>query len=120
LDTYIDEISEFSPHLWASSPIFEHPRTTNGPESFHSHFNKQFYPPHPHVHQVIATLLEIQTENMIKINSISKNIPNAQRKETIKKKSLCKKHDINMKEGTNSQLEYIKCLGLKYQANNLL
>jgi hypothetical protein len=86
LDTYIDENSEFPPHLWALSPIFDHPITTNGPESFHSHFNKQFYTPHHHVHQVIAVLLEIQTENKIKINSISKNIPNTQRKETIKKK----------------------------------
>jgi len=33
LDTYIDENSEFPPHLWASSPIYDHPRTTNGPES---------------------------------------------------------------------------------------
>jgi hypothetical protein len=101
LDTYIDENSELSPHLWASSPIFDHPKTTNGPESFYSHVNKQFYIPHPHLHQVIAVLLEIQTENTIKINSISKNFPNAQRKKTIKKKkSLCKKHRIIMKKRT--------------------
>jgi len=98
----------------------DHPRTTNGPESFHSHFNKQFYTPHPHVHQVIAVLLEIQTENMIKINSISKTIPNAQRKETIKKKEFVQETWNKYERGNISQLEYIKCLGLKYQANKLL
>jgi hypothetical protein len=30
----------------------DEPRTTNGVEAFHRHFNQQFYPPHPHIHQV--------------------------------------------------------------------
>lgn len=74
--------------MWASLPIFDHPRTTNGPESFHSHFNSQFYTTHPHVYQVIAVLLEIKTKNIIKINSILKNIPNVLRKETIEQKKF--------------------------------
>jgi len=96
LDTYIDENSKFPPHLWVSSPIFDHPRTTNGPESFHSHYNSQFYTTHPYIHQVIAALLEIQTENITKINSISKNVPNVRRKEITEKNILCKKHGINI------------------------
>jgi hypothetical protein len=86
LDTYIHENSEY-PLIRGHHQIFDYPRTTNRPESFYSNFNKQFYTPHSHVY-FIAVLLEIQTENKIKVNSISKNIPNVQRKETIKNKEF--------------------------------
>lgn len=65
-------------------------------QSFHSQYNTQFYTTHPHIHQVIAVLLEIQTENTIKINRISKNVLNVKLKEITEKKSSCKKHGINI------------------------
>lgn len=47
--------------------------TTNGPESFHSHYNSQFYTPHPNIFQVIDVLKDFQVQTMLKISSISNN-----------------------------------------------
>lgn len=120
LDTYIDENAEFPPDLWASAPIFDHLRTINGPELFHSHFNNQFYSTRPHVHQVIAVLLEIQIKNKIIINSILKHIPNVLQKETTVKIEFIQETWNKYKRGEIDQLQYIKILGLKYQANKIL
>jgi len=44
------------------------PRTTNGAEDIHMHFNSQFYISHPHIHQIIQILTEIQVNTDLKIN----------------------------------------------------
>jgi hypothetical protein len=82
LETYIIPDSKFIPTLWAGHPKDE-PRTTNGVEAFHRHFNQQFYTPYPHIHQVISVILKIQSETELKITSINKNINNYRRKESI-------------------------------------
>jgi len=46
LENYIDENSKFPPSMWASHTATLK-RTTNNCESFHSHFNEQFYKAHP-------------------------------------------------------------------------
>jgi len=51
--SYISPNSNFNTSLWAGKPD-DLPRTTNGAEAFHRHFNNQFYNPHPHVYQVIT------------------------------------------------------------------
>ncbi|XP_022160431.1 uncharacterized protein LOC111026623 [Myzus persicae] len=50
LNNYISSDAVFPPILWATEPSTE-ARTTNGPESFHSHYNSQFYTSHPSIHQ---------------------------------------------------------------------
>jgi len=70
LANYIDQNSRYPPVLWASEPSFC-PRTTNGVESFHAHFNQMFYRAHPNIHQVVSSILEVQMETDLKINSIS-------------------------------------------------
>jgi hypothetical protein len=45
---YILPDSNFNPSLWAGKPG-DQPKTTNGAEAFHRHYNNQFYSPHPHV-----------------------------------------------------------------------
>jgi hypothetical protein len=47
--SYILPDSNFNPSLWAGKPG-DQPRTTNGAEAFHRHYNNQFYSPHPHVY----------------------------------------------------------------------
>ena len=37
--------SKFTPDMWAGIPS-EEKRTNNGTESFHAHFNEQFYTSH--------------------------------------------------------------------------
>jgi len=80
LNNYISSDSTFPPMLWATEPSTE-ARTTNGPESFHSYFNAQFYTPRPSIHQVIDILLDIQSESYLKIYSIEQQNINKPRKE---------------------------------------
>ena len=41
--------SRYAPLFWAAAPNVNFKRTNNGPESFHSHFNEQFYSHHPNI-----------------------------------------------------------------------
>ena len=45
---YVTEESLFPSVLWAEAPSHAK-RTNNGPESFHAHFNEQFYCNHPSI-----------------------------------------------------------------------
>ena len=63
--------------MWASVPNNNNPKT-NGVENFHRHYNSQFYSPHPNIYLVIDTILQIQSELDLKLNSIKKNIDNVQ------------------------------------------
>jgi hypothetical protein len=65
LETYVDENSKYPPTMWASKPCSTAKRTDNGPESFHSHFNDQFYCAHPCIYVFIDVLKQIQTTNYI-------------------------------------------------------
>ena len=61
VETYISDHARYPPHLWASSPNMDTKRTNNGPETFHSHFNGQFYSAHPPIYVFIDVLLKQQT-----------------------------------------------------------
>jgi hypothetical protein len=43
LENYVTVNSKFPTIIWAAPPDPDTKRTTNGPESFHSHLNAQFY-----------------------------------------------------------------------------
>jgi len=113
LETYILPDSKFNPMLWAGDPKDE-PRTTNGAEAFHRHFNQQFYSPHPHIHQVIDVILKIQTESDLKITSINKNINNYRRKESIESVE----HRISLwtkyRSGEIDRMKYLQIMGNCY------
>jgi len=79
LKNYIETDAQFPPTLWADKPS-EEAGTTNGLESFHMHYNSQFYTSHPSTFQVINILLGIQTETYLKIKSIKRNEKNKLRK----------------------------------------
>jgi hypothetical protein len=61
LECYIAEKSIFPPCMWASVPDGNCPRTNNGPESFHVHFNAQSYARHPNIFIFLDVLQQIQT-----------------------------------------------------------
>ena len=46
LENYILDTAAFSPLMWASVPEENAPKTNNGLDSFHAHFNSQFYAGH--------------------------------------------------------------------------
>ena len=70
LETYVDENSKYPPTMWASKPYSTANRTINGPESFHSHFNDQFYSAHSCIYVFIDVLKQIQTTTYIKIRGL--------------------------------------------------
>ena len=69
LETYVNENSKCPPTIWASKPCSTSKRINNGPESFHSHFNDQFYSAHLciYMYVFIDVLKQIQTTTYIKI-----------------------------------------------------
>jgi hypothetical protein len=73
--SYMLRNSNYNPSQWARKPE-DLLRRTNGVEAFHSHFNNQFYNPHPHVYQVIDVILNFQSETQLKLNSIKMNVNN--------------------------------------------
>lgn len=89
LDTYISEEAIFPPYLWARKPGND-PNTTNGAESFHAHYNSQFYSSHPNLFQVINVLQQIQVETNTKCNALNKNIYNIRRKVILEKQEYLK------------------------------
>jgi len=99
--------------LWAGHPKDE-PRTTNGAEAFHKHFNQQFYSPHQHIQQVIDVILKRQTESDLKITSINKNINNYGRKESIESVE----HRISLwtkyRSGEIDRIKYFQIMGNCY------
>jgi len=75
LRNYVETDALFPPTLWEDKPS-EEARTTNGPKSFHMHYNSQFYTSHPFTFQIINVLLAIQTETYLKINNVKRNKKN--------------------------------------------
>ena len=57
-------------HVCAGAPTSKS-RTTNGPESFHSSFNKEFHHPHPSIYAVIVVLQSIQVDTHLSLIHIS-------------------------------------------------
>ena len=68
--TYVDDGAQFPPSVWAD-PQIDGVRTTNGCESFHRHFNDQFYVSHPNIHEFMQKLKEVQTITYVKISTIN-------------------------------------------------
>lgn len=50
-DNYLQENCLFPTEMWADI-LSNLPKTTNGPETFHSHYNAQFYSTHPSIWKV--------------------------------------------------------------------
>jgi len=106
LNYYVSEDADFNPSTWAAEPS-DSPRTTNGPESFHSYYNSQFYTPHPNIFQIIDVLKNFQVQTILKISSISNNKINIQRNDTLKKHNILHARWAQYKNGEISQLTRI-------------
>lgn len=119
LENYITLDSNFPPKLWACEPT-NNPKTSNGAESFHKHYNSQFYAAHPHIHQVIDIIIAIQSETDLKINSINNNIINFKRKETVNKEVQLENIWNEYKNKTIDRLTYVKKIGLKCHHTKLV
>ena len=83
LNNYIEETARFPPQLWACVLSMFHKRTNNGPESFHAHFNAEFYAAHPPLCIFVDVLLKQQHVNYINIRGM--DIPAGIRREMREK-----------------------------------
>ena len=70
---YILNASTFPPSMWAEIPDEAAKRTNNGAESFHAHFNAQFYSKHLNIFIFVDVLKQIQTATYIQIRSLNTN-----------------------------------------------
>lgn len=120
LDNYI-LFAQFPPELWARVPSAQ-PRTTNGPESYHSNYNAEFYHPHPSIHDVTQVLTEIQVESFTKILSISLNQQNKPRQAVASRLETGEKLWRDYEAGPRTRerrLQYIKEMGYLNQAKKI-
>jgi hypothetical protein len=76
--------SYFTSKIWAAFAA-DLTKITNNCESFHFHFNKQFYKSYSNIFSFLEILIKtIQTDVYIKINITVKNILNHQKNSQIK------------------------------------
>lgn len=59
--------AKFPIQLWATTPRANMNRTMNGPESFHAHFNEQFYAAQPNIFTFIDVIIKIKTTAYVKM-----------------------------------------------------
>ena len=113
--TYVDENSKYPPTMWALKPCSTAKRTNNGSESFHSHFNYQFYSAHPCIYVFIDVLKQIQTTTYIKIRGLD-NPVTVRRTEKEKLASSLEQYR-RLETGEISRATY---MGLKFSARTKL
>ena len=64
LENFVTFDSKFYPDMWAGIPL-EEKRTNSYTESFHAHFNAQFYKPHPTIFIFNEFYLAVTTFNYL-------------------------------------------------------
>jgi hypothetical protein len=74
VENYVTVDSKFPPEMWACEPS-EDKWTNNGTESFHAHFNEQFYSAHPTIFIFIDVLQKVQAATYIKMRSMDNQAP---------------------------------------------
>ncbi|CAC5397190.1 unnamed protein product [Mytilus coruscus] len=114
LENYVAADSKFPPQIWASPPDTEAKRTTNGPESFYSHFNSQFYACNPSIFIFMNVLQKIQTTAYIKIRSLSAIAP--VRKNDRKRIEFVSEQFVKYGREEITRLDFIKSVGYKFSA----
>ena len=99
--------------MWACEPS-ENKRTKNGTESFHAHFNEQFYSAHPTICIFTGVLRKVQTATYIKMRSMDnqaliRRIENDQISFLMEQYGKFQANEI-------SRYEFIKIVGYRFSA----
>ena len=106
--------SKFPPTIWAAPPDPDTKRTTNGPESFHSHLNAQSYMCHPTIFIFLDVLLKIQTPSYTKIRTL--HIQAATRKNEKERLDFAIETYEKFVASERSKIEFVKTVGYTYSA----
>ena len=85
-------------------------RTTNRCESFHKHFNDEFYSKHPNIFNFVDVIVSLQVDTYTKMNE-----ENRRRNRPKEEKERFLQYYINKYDsGALSRLDYVKKFSLKF------
>ena len=114
LDTYVFNVSRYPPSFWEAAPTPNCKRINNDSESFHSHYNEQFYSHHPNIYIFIDVIKKIQATTYVKMRSL--DMPAAVRKQEKEKMDfVIEKYQLYVR-GDITRSQYIRCVAYKYSA----
>ena len=99
--------------MWATNPD-DVKRTNNGPESFHSHYNEQFYTAHPSIYIFIDVIKQIQSTTYIKIRGL--DTPATHKRSGLEKVMYARQQYAKLESGEITRSTYIKSMGFKFAA----
>jgi hypothetical protein len=113
VENYVTVDSKFPPEMWACEPS-EDKRTNNGTESFHAHFNEQFYSAHPTIFIFTDVLRKVQTATYIKMRSMDNQAPIRR----IEKDKICflKEQYGKFQADKISRYDFINIVGYRFSA----
>ena len=114
VENYISPDSTFQLPMWSAQPSAEAKRTTNGAESFHAHFNEQFYSAHPCIFVFLDNLLKIQTTTYIKVRCLE--IPAVMRRSEKEKIDYLMVQFAKLQNGESDRQHFLKAIGFKFSA----
>lgn len=117
-DYYIADGCDFPPEIWAAEPSGER-NTTNGAESFHADYNKQFRHIKPPVRTVLDVLRSIQNETYVSIRTVNSGIPGQRRVEEIRRENFVEFQYQRYNNGQIDKLQYIEILGHRFKGMDL-
>jgi len=114
LEEFVTPTSTFPPSLWSSPPENNAKRTNNGTESFHSHYNGQFYARHPNIFFFLDVIRNIQSTTYVKLRSLDTQAL-VRRSEADKVKFSTDQFEKYI-TGTVSRASYVCSMGYKFAA----
>jgi hypothetical protein len=114
LKNYVASNSKFPPNLWVQLPSLDSKRTTNAAESFHAHYNEQFYAAHPTILAFLDVITKIQITTYIKIRTLHQ--PAVVRRSEMDKLTFLMEQYAKYQNGERNRHQYIKAIGFKYSA----
>ena len=109
-ENYVTSHSKFPPEMWAEIPS-NNKRTNNAAESFHAHFNAQFYTAHPTIFVFLEVLLKLQATTYVKMRGT--NVVAPYKKTERERNEFILKQYEKYTSGEITRSEYINALGYR-------
>ena len=112
LGTYVSNVSRYLPSFWAAASTPNCKRTNNGSESFHSHYNENFYSHYPNIYIFIDVIKKIQATTYVKMRSLDMSAA-VRKQEKEKMDFVIEKYQLYVR-GDITRSQYIRCVAYKY------
>lgn len=110
VENYVTDNSKFPSEMWAEVPS-NNKRTNNSAESFHAHFNAQFYSAHPTIFIFMEVLQKLQATTYVKIRGT--NVAAPCRKVDREKNEYIQGQYAKYSSGEITRAQYINGLGYR-------